>query len=73
MPRSRRVRAFGHAVRLGLFLLVTWLTGQFLVDTISMRGWGPGALFGLLLFAGAISLVWRASIDFRKSVRRLRT
>ncbi|HUE96079.1 MAG TPA: hypothetical protein VMN39_05440 [Longimicrobiaceae bacterium] len=72
MSRTRLLRAVGHAVRLLLFILVVLLAVRFFLDVVSMNGWGPGALFGLLLITGAISLVWRATIDFRKAVRRLR-
>lgn len=72
MLRSRSVRAIGQGVLLALFLAFSYAAVRFLLDTLGSRGWGPGALFALLLVAGALSLVWRATLDFRKAVRRLR-
>lgn len=70
---KRKLRAVGHAARLVLFAVLVFYAFRFFTDTVSMRGWGPGAFFGLLLITGALALVWRATIDFRKAVRRLRT
>ena len=72
MSRTRQMRVIGHAVRLTLFVIVGWFALRFFFDTVSMRGWGPGAFFGILVVTGAISLVWRGTLDFRKALRRLR-
>ena len=72
MARSRLLRTAGHGIRLALFLLAGVAAVRFFLDVLTVRGWGPGAFFGLLLITGAVSLVWRATVDFRKSVRRLR-
>lgn len=70
MPRKRTLRAAGHAVRLLLFLVAAYAAGRFLMGALRTDGWGPGALFGLLLVAGALSLVWRAGVDLRRQVQR---
>lgn len=73
VSRTRLLRTGGHALRLVVFVLAGILAVRFVIDTVTFRGWSPGAFFGLLLVTGAIALVWRATIDLRKSVRRLRT
>jgi hypothetical protein len=73
MPRVRTIRAAGNALRLLLFVIATVAAMRFLVSSVDRDGWGPAALFGLLLVAGALSLVWRSTRDFRRSLTRLRS
>ena len=70
MARSRAARLVGPCVRLALFAIATIAAVRFLYGTVASRGWGPGALFGLLLIAGGIALVWRATLDLRKALGR---
>jgi hypothetical protein len=72
MPRSRKMRAMGSALRLLLFIVATYAAVRFLTRSIATDGMGPAAVFGLLLVAGAVSLVWRSATDFRRSLNRLR-
>ena len=72
MSRSRSIRLVGHGVRLALFILAGVAAGRFFLDTLGSRGWGPGTFFGLLLVTGTLSLIWRASLDLRKLLRRKR-
>lgn len=73
MARKRSIRVVGHAVRLALFVLAVVYAGRFLVGTLDSRGWSPAAFFGLLLVAGALSLVWRGTLDLRKALHRMRS
>jgi len=73
MVRSRKVRAAGNGLRLLLFIVATYAALRFLLASVASDGWGPAALFGLLLVAGALSLVWRSLTDLRKSIHRLRS
>ena len=73
MIRRPVLRAIGHAVRLALFLLATVATVRFFLRTLETRGWSPGALFGLLLVLGTVSLVWRGAVGLRKAIHRVRT
>ncbi|CAN5702696.1 hypothetical protein BH23GEM6_BH23GEM6_19030 [soil metagenome] len=73
MVRSRKVRAAGNGLRLLLFVVATYAALRFLLASVSSDGWGPAALFGVLLVAGASSLVWRSLADLRKSIQRLRS
>jgi hypothetical protein len=73
MPRSRTVRAAGNALRFLLFVLATFAALRFLAGSVTSQGWGPAALFGLLLVTGAISLSWRSARDLRRSLLRLKS
>lgn len=73
MIRKRTLRVVGHGIRLALFLLATVATVRFFLRTLETRGWSPGAFFGLLLVTGAVSLVWRGTLDLRKAIHRYRT
>ena len=72
MLRPRLLRAIGHGVRLALFILFGVWAARFLLGTVTIQGWTPGAFFGVLLLTGAVLLVWRATIDLRTAVKRLR-
>lgn len=73
MPKRRHLRLIGTAVRLALFAFVGIMAVRYFVGIVARQGWGPAAFFGLLLSTGALALVWHASVDLRKAVRRLRT
>jgi hypothetical protein len=67
------MRAAGNGLRLLLFVIATIAAVRFLTASVARDGWGPAALFGLLLVAGALSLVWRSTRDFRRALSRLRS
>jgi hypothetical protein len=70
MPMSRSVRTAGHAVLFLLFILASYAALRFLLDAVATDGWGPAALFGLLLLSGALSLTWRAATRLRRRLAR---
>jgi hypothetical protein len=72
MRHSRILRLAGHAVLLVLFVLATYGAVRFFLGTVTARGFDPGALFGLLLVLGTISLVWRSVGNVRRAYRRYR-
>lgn len=72
MPRARAVRLLGQTVRLSLFALAGVAAARFFWSALSSEGWTPRAFLGLLLVTGAVSLVWRGYLDFRKAYRRYR-
>jgi hypothetical protein len=72
MARPRWLRVTTDGIRLGLFLVATYAAARFLIGALRMEDGTPGALFGLLLVIGGISLAWRAALDLKRSIRRLR-
>ena len=70
--RSRSVRFAGQLVRLTIFALVGLAALRFFSDALFTEGWAPRTFFALLLLTGALSLVWRATLDFARAARRLR-
>ncbi len=72
MPRSRKMRATGDALRLLLFVAATYAAVRFLGNSVARDGMGPAAVFGLLLVAGSVSLVWRSTTVLKRSLNRLR-
>lgn len=70
---SRSLRLFGHAVRVVLFAIVGVMSVRFFSDALRSDGWAPRTFFALLLLTGAVSLLWRAALDFAKVARRRRT
>ena len=70
--RSRSVRLAGRAVRLALFALFGVFAVRFFSDALLSEGWTPRTFFALLLLTGALSLVWRATLDLARASRRRR-
>ena len=70
--RSRSARFLGQLVRLSLFAVAGFAALRFFSDALFTEGWTPRTFFGLLLLTGALSLIWRAALDFAKAARRLR-
>lgn len=73
MTRRRLMRIVGPGLRVALLAAAGLWALSFLVGTISTRGAGPAAVFGVLVLAMALALLWRATLDMRKALRRLRT
>jgi hypothetical protein len=70
--RSRSVRLLGHLVRLTLFALAGIAALRFFSGVLLTEGWTPRTFFALLLLTGALSLVWRATLDLARASRRRR-
>jgi hypothetical protein len=73
MARARAVRIVGPGVRVALPTLLALWAVYFLFGTIMAEGAGPATVFGLLVLAAAMALLWRATLDLRKALRRLRS
>jgi hypothetical protein len=73
MARKRVTRILGPGVRFALLLLFGAWALRFLFGTLSAEGAGPATVFAVLVLAGAAALLWRATLDMRRAVRRLRT
>jgi hypothetical protein len=71
--RRRAVRIVGPVVRLLLVLLAVAFAARFLYRAILTEGFSPAMIFGLLVLAATLALLWRAVLHVRKSLRRLRT
>jgi hypothetical protein len=72
MARSRVRRIVGPGIRFLVVLLALLLATRFLFGTVTARGMGPETVFALLVLATAAALLWRASLNMRKALRRLR-
>jgi hypothetical protein len=72
MARTRVRRIAGPAARFALVVLAAFWAARFLFGTIASDGLGPPAVFALLIAAMAAALLWRATLDVRRAVRRLR-
>ena len=70
--RSRKMRLVGHSIRLALFLLAGVMAVRYFLDALETGGWTPRAMFAFLLVTGAVSLIWRATLDLRKAHSRRR-
>jgi hypothetical protein len=72
MSRSRVRRIVGPGIRFAVVLVAGILALRFLFGTVTAEGMGPATVFALLVLAMVAALVWRASLDMRKALRRLR-
>lgn len=68
----RSVRLVWHVVQLAVFLVLAYGAARFFVDAVLVDGFSPRTFLGLLLISGGVAMVWRAGLDLRRSVRRLR-
>lgn len=73
MARRRIVRFVGPGVRFAVVLLAGLLAARFFFDTVVSRGMGPATVFALLVLTAVVALLWRATLDVRRALRRLRT
>jgi hypothetical protein len=73
MARPRLMRFVGPGVRFAVVLLAGLLAARFFFSTVMQRGFDPAAVFALLVLTAAAALLWRAALDVRKALRRLRT
>jgi hypothetical protein len=72
MARVRIRRVVAPAVWFAVVLVVGLWAVRFLFGTVAAQGMGPAAVFGLLVLATAVALLWRATLNMRRAVRRLR-
>ena len=70
MARFVVLHAFGHGVRLLLFVVWTaWALGVFR-NALAAQGWGARSGFALLLVVSGVLLMRQAVADLRRSLRR---
>lgn len=70
--RTRTRKLLGHSVRLALFVLAGVAALRYFLDSLGAGGWTPRTTFGFLILTGAVSLVWRATLDLQKARHRPR-
>jgi hypothetical protein len=70
--RTRSRRLLYQSVKLALFLAAAAAALRFLRGALGEEGWSPRSFFGLFLLTGALSLVWRATLDVQEARRRTR-
>jgi hypothetical protein len=73
MARSRVRRAIGPGLRFLVVFLAALLAVRFVFGTIASDGVGPAFVFALFVLSVAAALLWRATLDVRRVMRRLRT
>jgi hypothetical protein len=71
--RARTHRLLAHSVKLVLFLAAGAAALRYFLSALGEEGWTPRTFFGLFLLTGALSLVWRATLDLQQVVRRSRS